>query len=229
MAQLQQAESTARAGEGAGRASRADVARPRRTRRRRSSTSPGHPAGRSAARSASRSWVTAGAGQSGESGLAEGRRASLANAQAGYAGSGGHAQARAVLDNAQLNHSWRRCSPRSPASPGSRARTSRPDQRQHGSHHGLAGRPDLRPVPVSEQEYLRLRQRGPLLGVTARGRTTSELTLADGATYPIGNGREILDRAVGATTGLSASGACSRTRAISCAPASTRRCAPSST
>jgi membrane fusion protein, multidrug efflux system len=55
--------------------------------------------------------------------------------------------------------------------------------------------------PVSEQEYLRLRQRGPVDGGDRERQYDLEITLADGASYHHRGTVAILDRAVGQTTG----------------------------
>jgi len=123
-------------------------------------------------------------------------RASLANAQAGVA------QARAVLDNAQLNHSW--------------AKVFAPITGIAGIKNANIGDqiststvlttvslvdPIYVQFPVSEQEYLRLRQRGLVGGGDRERQYDLEITLADGAIYPHRGTVAILDRAVGATTG----------------------------
>jgi membrane fusion protein (multidrug efflux system) len=128
-------------------------------------------------------------------------RASLANAQAGVPRTQADiAQARAVLDNAQLNHSW--------------AKVFSPITGIAGIKNANIGDliststvlttvsqvdPIYVQFPVSEQEYLRWRQRGPL-GDGEKQRDL-ELTLADGATYSHRGRAAILDRAVGETTG----------------------------
>ncbi len=56
-------------------------------------------------------------------------------------------------------------------------------------------------VAVSEQEYLRWRQRGPLADSTVERRRDLEITLSDGTTYPERGTADILDRQVGVTTG----------------------------
>src|SRR5216683_1747497 len=130
-------------------------------------------------------------------------RASLANARAGVPRTQADiAQARAVLDNAQLNHSW--------------AKVFSPVTGIAGIKNANLGDliststilttvsqvdPIYVQFPVSEQEYLRLRQRGPLAGGDRERQYDLELTLADGATYPNRGTVAILDRAVGATTG----------------------------
>jgi membrane fusion protein (multidrug efflux system) len=129
--------------------------------------------------------------------------ASLANAQAGVPRTQADiAQARAVLDNAQLNHSW--------------AKVFSPIAGIAGIKNANIGDliststtlttvsqvdPIYVQFPVSEQEYLRLRQRGPLAGGDRERQYDLEITLADGATYPHRGTVAILDRAVGETTG----------------------------
>jgi RND family efflux transporter MFP subunit len=130
-------------------------------------------------------------------------RASLANAQAGVAKSRADiAQARAVLDNAQLNHSW--------------AKVFSPITGIAGIKNANLGDliststvlttvsqvdPIYVQFPVSEQEYLRLRQRGPLGDGDGEKQGDLQITLADGATYSHRGRAAILDRAVGETTG----------------------------
>jgi len=130
-------------------------------------------------------------------------RASLANAQAGVPRNlADIAQARAVLDNAQLNHSW--------------AKVFSPITGIAGIKNAnigdliatstiLATVSQVDPIyvqfPVSEQEYLRFRQRGPVAGGDRERQYDLEITLADGATYPHRGTVAILDRAVGETTG----------------------------
>jgi multidrug efflux pump subunit AcrA (membrane-fusion protein) len=130
-------------------------------------------------------------------------RASLANAQAGVPRSRADiAQARAVLDNAQLNHSW--------------AKVFSPITGIAGIKNANIGDliststvlttvsqvdPIYVQFPVSEQEYLRLRQRGPLGDGDGEKQRDLEITLADGATYSHRGRAAILDRAVGETTG----------------------------
>ena len=130
-------------------------------------------------------------------------RASLANAQAGVPKNQADiAQARAVLDNAQLNHSW--------------AKVFSPITGIAGIKNANIGDlistntilttvsqvdPIYVQFPVSEQEYLRFRQRGPAAGGDRERQYDLEITLADGATYPHRGTVAILDRAVGETTG----------------------------
>jgi membrane fusion protein (multidrug efflux system) len=110
------------------------------------------------------------------------------------------AQARAVLDNAQLNQSW--------------AKVFSPITGIAGIKNANIGDliststvlttvsqvdPIYVQFPVSEQEYLKWRQRGPL-GDGEKQRDL-EIILADGATYSHRGRTEILDRAVGETTG----------------------------
>src|SRR5882724_1410249 len=130
-------------------------------------------------------------------------RASLANAQAGVPRAQADiAQARAVLDNAQLNHSW--------------AKVFSPVTGIAGIKNANIGDliststvlttvsqvdPIYVQFPVSEQEYLRLRQRGPLGDGDGEKQRDLEITLADGATYSHRGRAAILDRAVGETTG----------------------------
>src|SRR5712692_9035878 len=130
-------------------------------------------------------------------------RASLANAQAGVSKSRADiAQARAVLDNAQLNHSW--------------AKVFSPITGIAGIKNANIGDliststvlttvsqvdPIYVQFPVSEQEYLRLRQRGPLGDGDGEKQRDLQITLADGATYSQRGRAAILDRAVGETTG----------------------------
>jgi membrane fusion protein (multidrug efflux system) len=130
-------------------------------------------------------------------------RASLANARAGVSKTQADiAQARAVLDNAQLNHSW--------------AKVFSPITGIAGIKNANIGDliststtlttvsqvdPIYVQFPVSEQEYLRLRQRGPVAGGDREKQYDLEVVLADGATYPHRGTVAILDRAVGETTG----------------------------
>ncbi len=129
--------------------------------------------------------------------------ASLANAQAGVPRTRADiAQARAVLDNAQLNHSW--------------AKVFSPITGIAGIKNANLGDliststvlttvsqvdPIYVQFPISEQEYLRWRQRGLVGGGDRERQGELELTLADGATYPHRGTVAILDRAVAATTG----------------------------
>src|SRR6266849_5963946 len=130
-------------------------------------------------------------------------RASLANAQAGVPRNQADiAQARAVLDNAQLNHSW--------------AKVFSPITGIAGIKNANIGDliatstilttvsqvdPIYVQFPVSEQEYLRFRQPGPVAGRDRERQYDLEITLADGASYPHRGTVAILDRAVGETTG----------------------------
>jgi RND family efflux transporter MFP subunit len=130
-------------------------------------------------------------------------RASLANAQAAVPRNQADiAQARAVLDNAQLNHSW--------------AKVFSPITGIAGIKNANIGDliststilttvsqvdPIYVQFPVSEQEYLRYQQRGRAGGGDRERPGDLELTLADGATYPHRGTVAILDRAVGETTG----------------------------
>ena len=130
-------------------------------------------------------------------------RASLANAQAAVPRNQADiAQARAVLDNAQLNHSW--------------AKVFSPITGIAGIKNANIGDliststilttvsqvdPIYVQFPVSEQEYLRFRQHGPAGGGDRERQYDLEITLADGATYPHRGTVAILDRAVGETTG----------------------------
>jgi membrane fusion protein (multidrug efflux system) len=130
-------------------------------------------------------------------------RASLANAQAGVPRTQADiAQARAVLDNAQLNHSWAKVF--SPVTGIAGIKSANLGDLISASTV-LTTVSQVDPIyvqfPVSEQEYLRLRQRGPLAGGDRERQYDLELTLADGATYPNRGTVAILDRAVGATTG----------------------------
>ena len=129
--------------------------------------------------------------------------ASLANARAGVPRTRADiAQARAVLDNAQLNHSWAKVS--SPVTGIAGIKNANLGDLISASTV-LTTVSQVDPIyvqfPVSEQEYLRLRQRGPLAGGDRERQYDLELTLADGATYPNRGTVAILDRAVGATTG----------------------------
>jgi len=130
-------------------------------------------------------------------------RASLANAQAGVAKSRADiAQARAVLDNAQLNHSWAKVfSPITGIAGIKNANIG--DQISTSTVLTTVSLVDPIYVqfPVSEQEYLRLRQRGLVGGGDRERQYDLEITLADGAIYPHRGMVAILDRAVGATTG----------------------------
>jgi len=130
-------------------------------------------------------------------------RATLANAQAGVPRvQAAIAQARAALADAQLNLGW--------------TKVSSPINGIAGIKNANIG--DLIAIsttlttvsqvdpiyvqfPVSEQEYLRWSQTGLLAGHDGQGRRDLEITLADGATYPHRGTTEILDLAVGATTG----------------------------
>jgi membrane fusion protein, multidrug efflux system len=130
-------------------------------------------------------------------------RASLANAQAAVPRNQADiAQARAVLDNAQLNHSW--------------AKVFSPITGIAGIKNANIGDliststilttvsqvdPIYVQFPVSEQEYLRYQQRDRAGGGDRERPGDLELTLADGATYPHRGTVAILDRAVGETTG----------------------------
>jgi membrane fusion protein, multidrug efflux system len=129
--------------------------------------------------------------------------ASLANARAGVPRTRADiAQARAVLDNAQLNHSWAKVF--SPVTGIAGIKNANLGDLISASTV-LTTVSQVDPIyvqfPVSEQEYLRLRQRGPLAGGDRERQYDLELTLADGATYPNRGTVAILDRAVGATTG----------------------------
>ena len=128
-------------------------------------------------------------------------QASLANAQAGVPRTRADiAQARAVLDNAQLNHSWAKVF--SPVTGIAGIKNANIGDLISASTV-LTTVSQVDPIyvqfPVSEQEYLRLRQRGPL-GDGERQRDL-EITLADGTTYAHRGTIAILDRAVGTTTG----------------------------
>lgn len=130
-------------------------------------------------------------------------RASLANAQAGVPKSRADiAQARAMLDNAQLNHSWAKVF--SPVTGIAGIKSANIGDLINPSTI-LTTVSQVDPIyvqfPVSEQEYLRLRQRGPLGDGDGEKQRDLEITLADGATYPHPGRAEILDRAVGETTG----------------------------
>src|SRR5882724_9312245 len=130
-------------------------------------------------------------------------RASLANARAGVPRTQADiAQARAVLDNAQLNHSWAKVF--SPVTGIAGIKSANLGDLISASTV-LTTVSQVDPIyvqfPVSEQEYLRLRQRGPAAGGDRERQYDLELTLADGATYPNRGTVAILDRAVGATTG----------------------------
>jgi len=130
-------------------------------------------------------------------------RASLANAQAGVPRTQADiAQARAVLDNARLNQSWAKVF--SPITGIAGIKSANLGDLISTSTV-LTTVSQVDPIyvqfPVSEQEYLRLRQRGPLAGGDRERQYDLELTLADGATYPHRGTVAILDRAVGATTG----------------------------
>lgn len=129
--------------------------------------------------------------------------ASLASAQAGVSKTRADiAQARAVLDNAQLNHSWAKVfSPITGIAGIKNANIG--DLISTSSTLTTVSQVDPIYVqfPVSEQEYLRLRQRGPVAGGDRERQYDLEITLADGATYPHRGTVAILDRAVGETTG----------------------------
>jgi membrane fusion protein (multidrug efflux system) len=130
----------------------------------------------------------------------EAAKANVANAKAGVAKAQAEiARAQAALDEAQLNLSWTKVT--SPI-------------------NGIAGiknvdigdliassttlttvsqaNPIYVQVAISEQEYLRWKQRGP---ATAPKAGNLEIILSDGAVYPHRGTAEILDREVGVTTG----------------------------
>jgi membrane fusion protein, multidrug efflux system len=125
-------------------------------------------------------------------------RASLANAQAGVPKNQADiAQARAVLDNAQLNHSWAKVF--SPITGIAGIKNANIGD-LIGASTILTTVSQVDPIyvqfPVSEQEYLKFHQRG------GRERQYDlEITLSDGATYPHRGTVAIVDRAVGETTG----------------------------
>jgi membrane fusion protein (multidrug efflux system) len=130
-------------------------------------------------------------------------RASLANALAGVPRTQADiAQARAVLDNAQLNHSWAKVS--SPVTGIAGIKNANIGDLINASTI-LTTVSQVDPIyvqfPVSEREYLKLRQRGPLGDGDREKQRDLEITLADGTTYPHRGRAEILDRAVGETTG----------------------------
>ncbi len=130
-------------------------------------------------------------------------RASLANARAGVPRTQADiAQARAVLDNAQLNHSWAKVF--SPITGIAGIKNANLGDLINSSTT-LTTVSQVDPIyvqfPVSEQEYLRLRQRGPAAGGDRERQYDLEITLADGAAYPHRGTVAILDRAVGETTG----------------------------
>jgi membrane fusion protein (multidrug efflux system) len=130
-------------------------------------------------------------------------RAALANAQAGVPRTAADiAQARAVLDNAQLNHSWAKVF--SPISGIAGIKNANIGD-LIGASTVLTTVSQVDPIyvqfPVSEQEYLKFRQRGPAAGGDRERQYDLEITLSDGATYPHRGTVAILDRAVGETTG----------------------------
>ena len=130
-------------------------------------------------------------------------QASLANAQAGVPRTRADiAQARAVLDNAQLNHSWAKVF--SPVTGIAGIKNANIGDLISASTV-LTTVSQVDPIyvqfPVSEQEYLKLRQRGPLGDGDGEKQRDLEITLADGATYSHRGRAAILDRAVGETTG----------------------------
>ena len=130
-------------------------------------------------------------------------RASLAIAQAGVPKSQADiAQARATLDNARLNHSWAKVF--SPITGIAGIKNANLGD-QISTNTVLTTVSQVDPIyvqfPVSEQEYLRWRQRGPLGDGDHDTRTDLDITLADGASYPHHGRAAILDRAVGETTG----------------------------
>jgi RND family efflux transporter MFP subunit len=130
-------------------------------------------------------------------------RASLAIAQAGVPKSQADiAQARATLDNARLNHSWAKVF--SPITGIAGIKNANLGD-QIGTSTVLTTVSQVDPIyvqfPVSEQEYLRWRQGGPIGDADHDARRDLEITLADGAAYPHPGRAEILDRAVGVTTG----------------------------
>src|SRR6267378_3544850 len=130
-------------------------------------------------------------------------RASLANAQAAVPRNQADiAQARAVLDNAQLNHSWAKVF--SPITGIAGIKNANIGDLINNSTT-LTTVSQVDPIyvqfPVSEQEYLKFRQRGPAASGDRERQYDLEITLADGATYPNRGTVAILDRAVGATTG----------------------------
>src|SRR5712692_1762838 len=192
---------TARAGEGAGRAGRSGRREGRGepeedgARRR-----PLHPSG-GARLDQPAGAGQRGAGQPGEPGLVEGRPREPRERAGGCAQEpGGHRAA--VLDNAQLNHSW--------------AKVFSPITGIAGIKNANIGDliatstilttvsqvdPIYVQFPVSEQEYLRFRQPGPVAGRDRERQYDLEITLADGASYPHRGTVAILDRAVGETTG----------------------------
>lgn len=130
-------------------------------------------------------------------------KAGLANAQAGVLKTQADiAQARAVLDNAQLNYSW--------------AKVYAPITGIAGIKSANIGDlvsmsttlttisqvdPIYVQFPVSEQEYLRLERRRQPSNADQKQPPNLEITLADGSVYPYRGRAEILDRAVGETTG----------------------------
>ena len=130
-------------------------------------------------------------------------RASLANAQAAVPRNQADiAQARAVLDNAQLNQSWAKVF--SPITGIAGIKNANIGDLINNSTT-LTTVSQVDPIyvqfPVSEQEYLRLRQRGSVAGGDRERQYDLEITLADGTTYPNRGTVAILDRAVGPTTG----------------------------
>jgi multidrug efflux pump subunit AcrA (membrane-fusion protein) len=125
-------------------------------------------------------------------------RASLANAQAGVPKNQADiAQARAVLDNAQLNHSWAKVF--SPITGIAGIKNANIGD-LIGASTILTTVSQVDPIyvqfPVSEQEYLKFHQRGD-----RERQYDLEITLSDGATYPHRGTVAIVDRAVGETTG----------------------------
>jgi membrane fusion protein, multidrug efflux system len=130
-------------------------------------------------------------------------RASLANAQAGVPKNQADiAQARAVLDNAQLNHSWAKVF--SPITGIAGIKNANIGD-LIGASTILTTVSQVDPIyvqfPVSEQEYLKFRQPGPAAGGDRERQYDLEITLSDGTTYPHRGTVAILDRAVGETTG----------------------------
>jgi membrane fusion protein (multidrug efflux system) len=130
-------------------------------------------------------------------------RAALANARAGVPrAQAAIAQAQAALADTQLNLSWTKVTSPIDGIAGIK-NANIGDLIATSSTLTTVSRVDPIYVqfPVSEQEYLRWRQRGLLADRGREGQADLEITLADGTRYPQRGTTEILDRAVGVTTG----------------------------
>jgi RND family efflux transporter MFP subunit len=130
-------------------------------------------------------------------------RASVANAQAGVPRTQADIERlRAALSDAELNVGWTKLL--SPITGIAGIKNANVGDLIDTST-ALTTVSQLDPIyvqfPVSEQEYLRWRRRGPLSGRDGEGWRDLEVTLADGTTYPHPGTAEILDREVGTTTG----------------------------